>query len=167
MITEELKRMVREDQSARERYLSDTKHQTWDPGVDRRNTDQLKQIIEEIGWPTISRVGKEGSSNAWLLAQHADHDPQFQKRCLKLMKLEPEGEVDKANIAFLEDRLAVSEERPQLYGTQFFKSPEGQWQPFQILDEKDIEQRRKAMGLETFVENQKRIQREHDKRDAR
>lgn len=33
----------------------------WDNSVDERNTARLKEIITEIGWPTISKVGEEAS----------------------------------------------------------------------------------------------------------
>src|SRR5262245_47910462 len=46
--------------------------------IDRENTARLKQIIDRIGWPTISRVGAQASSAAWLLVQHADAEPEFQ-----------------------------------------------------------------------------------------
>ena len=46
--------------------------------IDKQNNAELKRIIREYGWPTISLVGKKASSNAWLLAQHADKDQKFQ-----------------------------------------------------------------------------------------
>lgn len=33
----------------------------WDDSVDQRNTARLKKIVEEIGWPTIPKVGAEAS----------------------------------------------------------------------------------------------------------
>jgi hypothetical protein len=30
-------------------------------------------------------VGEDGAHAAWLLAQHADRDPAFQRRCLDLL----------------------------------------------------------------------------------
>ena len=54
------------------------------------------------GWPTISEVGEKGASAAWLLTQHADADPVFQARALRLMEpLVAQGEVSKANHAYL------------------------------------------------------------------
>ena len=122
------------------------------------NTERMKEIIEEIGWPSISKLSPEGASNAWLLVQHADHDLEFQKKCLQLMKAEPEGEVAKRDIAYLEDRIATSEGRPQIYGTQFHKNSDGELEPLPISDPENVDQRCKEMGLETLGENQKRIQ---------
>jgi len=158
-IPEELKAMSEEDQLMRHRCGDNPNN--WDPNIDLRNTARLKGIIDEIGWPSISKVGKESSSFAWLLAQHADQDLEFQKKCLELMKLKPEHEVDKANIAYLEDRIAVNDRKPQIYGTQFFKDSDGQRQPYPIFDKKNIEQRRKDMGLETFEKYQKDVRQKY------
>ncbi len=69
------------------------------------NAKKLQTIIDEIGWPTISRVGIEAASAAWLIAQHSDFDKNFQRRCLELMKAEASGEVPGAYIEQLESRL--------------------------------------------------------------
>jgi len=50
----------------------------WDTKIDIKNTESLKKIIKEIGWPNIETVGKKISHYAWLIAQHADHDVKFQ-----------------------------------------------------------------------------------------
>src|SRR5690606_17036250 len=42
---------------------------------DKANTEWLKAVVAERGWPTISEVGEEASYKAWLLVQHADQDP--------------------------------------------------------------------------------------------
>lgn len=54
--------------------------------VDAGNTARLKAIIAEYGWPTRSMVGEDGASAAWLLAQHADRDPEFQRSVLRVME---------------------------------------------------------------------------------
>jgi len=93
----------------------------WDSAVDIENTNYLKKLIKKIGWPTTSAVGRVASQAAWLLVQHADHDPKFQDNCLKLMKKLPRDEVSLINIAYLEDRVRVANNKPQLYGTQFYQ----------------------------------------------
>lgn len=79
-IINELQSMVEVDQAMRNRCTDNPDE--WDETIDHQNTERLKAMVEEIGWPSISKVGYEGSSNAWLLVQHADHDPQFQKNAL-------------------------------------------------------------------------------------
>lgn len=131
-----------------------------DRNLDERNTSRMKEIVEQIGWPTISKVGKEASDNAWLLVQHADQDVEFQQYCLDLMKREPSAEVDMGNIAYLEDRVRVNTGRPQVYGTQF------RWEgskPIQnIEDIENVDQRRAEVGLDTLEENLKRMQEKYN-----
>jgi len=50
--------------------------------VDAENAGRLGEIVERHGWPTYSLVGKNGANAAWLLVQHADLSPKFQRRCL-------------------------------------------------------------------------------------
>lgn len=132
---------------------------TWDASLDAKHTLRLKQIIEEIGgWPTISKVGRQASHIAWLLVQHADHDLVFQRTCLALLKALPEGEVTRQDMAYLEDRVLVSESRPQLYGTQFHRNEAGELEPFPIENEEQIDVRRSEVGLGTFAEYRARLQ---------
>ncbi|MCZ6835288.1 MAG: hypothetical protein O7G85_05885, partial [Planctomycetota bacterium] len=50
----------------------------------------------------------------------ADLDPDFQERCLPILKAAAEkGEVRPGDVAYLEDRVRVAQKRPQLYGTQY------------------------------------------------
>ena len=156
--------MVEVDQSMRNRGIDNPDE--WDETVDHRNTERLKAIIDEMGWPSISKVGYDGSSNAWLLVQHADHDPEFQKRCLELMKSEPEDEISKRDLAYLEDRITVGDGKPQIYGTQFHTNSDGQLELLPIKDPDNVDKRRKEMGLETLDENRKRIQERYGRNSA-
>lgn len=137
------------------RTKAQTDRDTWDDSIDHRNTARLKEIVKEIGWPTISKVGEEASHAAWLLVQHAYAKPEFMKQCLKLMK-QAADDVQPANIAFLEDRLLTMEDKPQIYGTQFRNIGSG-WEPFPIEDPEHIDERRASVGLGTLAENEVRI----------
>ena len=123
----------------------------WDESVDERNTTRLREIVDEMGWPTISKVGAEASHAAWLLAQHASADPQLMKTCLALMKQAPEGDVRPADIAYIEDRLLTMEEKPQIYGTQFFRGDDG-WEPLPIQNPESVDERRSSVDLEPLAE---------------
>lgn len=131
----------------------------WDPAIsvlDKQNTTKLKAIIKQYGWPTISTVGKKTSFNAWLLAQHADHDLQFQKRVLKTLEniyKKNSKDINPANIAFLTDRIRVAERKKQLFGTQFYCNKGGIFGPRPILNIKGMEKRRKEYGMRPFAED--------------
>lgn len=152
-IATEITAMYEADQNMRIKAEEDDS--TWDDAIDPRNTARMKEIVEQIGWPTISKVGERASGNAWLLVQHADKDVEFQRHCLELMKAEQAGEVALHDIAYLEDRVRVNTGRPQLYGTQF------RWEgskPIQnIEDIENVDQRRAGVGLDTLAENLERM----------
>ncbi len=155
-IKNELAEMVKVDQKA----VLDPK--IWeefknDPNGARKHTQRLKEIIAEFGWPTISRVGPIPCSEAWLIVQHSDYDLEFQKEVLTLFKSLPEGEVNKVNIAMLEDRVRMNEGKPQLYGTQWVVEEDKQV-PYQLEDPEHVEERRESMGLGSMADNLNHLQ---------
>jgi len=117
------------------------------------NADALDEIINAIGYPTKENVGKEATEAAWLVIQHSISRPKFMKKCARL--LEAEASMDKEqsrNLAYLTDRIAVYEERPQLFGTQFDWDQHGQLSPSPYDDILKVNQRRTSIGLNTLEE---------------
>ncbi|CAN5537361.1 hypothetical protein BH20ACT19_BH20ACT19_13520 [soil metagenome] len=53
--------------------------------IDAENATRLGQILSERGWPGKSLVGEHGAHDAWLIAQHADHQPRVQHQALELL----------------------------------------------------------------------------------
>ncbi len=142
----ELLALEQEDQTARLAWIaadSPAARATVE-AIDRKTTARMKQAVAEHGWPGKRIVGEDGAGAAWLLVQHADRDRAFQKQCLALMEpLVKTGEVDADDYAYLHDRLAVAEQRPQRYGTQFKDANE----PEEIEDPAHVDERRAAVGL--------------------
>ncbi|MFI2713807.1 DUF6624 domain-containing protein [Micromonospora sp. NPDC018662] len=142
--------------------------------VDLDNTAWLSQIVDRQGWPRRSRVGKEAATAAWLLAQRADHDPDFQRRCLRLLAhTVDDGEAEPSHLAYLTDRVRRAEGRPQRYGTQFWCGPDGAGplQPQPIEDLQHLDERRRSVGLGPFAEYASHLcqqdPEEHDQRPSR
>src|SRR5262249_11164957 len=130
--------------------------------VHKRNAARLKEIIAEHGWPGRSLVGEDGAVAAWFIAQHAIGDPTFQRRAMELLRqAHSNGEASAIAIAFLEDRVCMYEGRPQIYGTQFEPDEHGMPQPYQIADPDHVNQRRKAIGMNTIEERTHELQAEH------
>jgi uncharacterized protein DUF6624 len=125
----------------------------WDATMDARHTTRLKEIVARHGWPTVGLVGAEAANAAWLLAQHADHDPDFQSYCLTLMKQLPRDEVSPSNLAYLEDRVRVNTGRPQRYGTQFHGGG-ATYEPWPIEEPEGLDERRRSVGLGPFAQYQ-------------
>lgn len=119
--------------------------------IDEENTAWLKEQVEKTGWLGKSLVGQDGAHSAWLLLQHADQDPAFQKKCLKLMQAAPAGEVAATDIAYLTDRIMLKESNQQLYGTQV-ESKNGKWIPRKLKDPEHVDMLRKEMGLPPMAE---------------
>lgn len=126
--------------------------------TDRDNTAWLKADVAANGWFTISAAGAEASSAAWLMAQHADRDRDFQRHVLALMEpLAASGEVTRANYAYLWDRVAVGENRPQRYGTQGRCTAPGRWEPNEIEDMSRVEALREEADIGTLTEYQEHM----------
>lgn len=85
--------------------------------VHKENAVQLRHIIEEIGFPTISKVGEKASGAAWLIIQHAIGEPEFMKMGYEMM-IENSNDINPSNIAHLYDRIQVFQSKPQRFGTQ-------------------------------------------------
>lgn len=155
-IAQEVIQMALLDQKVRKAYEQQTCLKKMRE-TDRLNLRKMRKIVKQIGWPTISKVGKEASHFAWLLVQHADNNVEFQQYCLELMRKEAEsGNVTKTDIAFLTDRILVNRGRTQIYGTQFYESKE-KLIPRPIRNIDKLDERRKRMGLEPFEDYENKI----------
>lgn len=161
-IQKQLKAMVAEDQDLRLKVdYAQFDTALWEQihAIDRKNTAVLKDILQSLPeqWPIISAFGEEADNDAWLLVQHADLDPAFQKEVLtRLEKLCLKKETSCKNTAYLYDRVAMAENRPQRYGTQFHLQ-DGVMVPYEIEDSENIDMRRKAVGLSTFKEYEDKL----------
>lgn len=125
--------------------------------IDSDNTAWLKGIVDKQGWPTISMVGSDGAQAAWLLVQHADAKPAFQRQCLDLMDKLPKTEVHGRNLAYLTDRVLLAEGKKQRYGTQF-SQVNGEWKPRPLENEAEVDKRRAEVGLSTMAEYVKQLE---------
>ncbi|QKX06202.1 hypothetical protein HN014_15210 [Aquimarina sp. TRL1] len=132
-----------------------------------RNAKILDEIIDTIGYPTVDKVGKEASEAAWLIIQHSIGQPYFMKKFAELLKIAVnESKADPKGLAYLTDRIAVFEGKPQLYGTQFDWDENGEMNPNQYDNIAKVNQRRKALGL-NLLEEQTEIMKERVKNENR
>ena len=127
--------------------------------VDKANTERLRSILRHCGWPKSSVVGPEPGQNAWLLAQHADHDLKFQLYALRLLGAAVRSsEASSENLAYLADRIAVAQGKKQLYGTQFNQPSNCTFELEPVDDLTKVEARRKALGMPTLEEYRRQMQ---------
>ncbi|MFD3000301.1 DUF6624 domain-containing protein [Pontibacter toksunensis] len=125
------------------------------------NAKILNQIIDTIGYPTVDKVGKEASEAAWLVIQHSIGQPDFMKKSLKLLEVAvDENKASSIHLAYLTDRVAGFEGKPQIYGTQFDWDEDGELSPKPFDDLTKVNQRRKSIGLNTLEEQTEIIRRQ-------
>jgi hypothetical protein len=116
--------------------------------VHRRNARELLALVQVHGWPGRSVAGDDGMHAAWLVLQHAIGEPAVQRGCLPLLRdAVARGDATPAQVAYLEDRIAFFERRPQRYGTQFDWDERGMMSPWVIEDPANVDARRAAVGL--------------------
>lgn len=117
--------------------------------VHRQNAARLREIIAEHGWPHEEIAGQDGAKAAWLIAQHAIGEPDFQRQTLVLLKkYAGEGKLPIWQTAYLEDRIAVQEGRLQRYGTQWINDIcDGLSRPLPLEDPDHLNELRAAVGL--------------------
>ncbi|SHJ20544.1 DUF6624 domain-containing protein [Aquimarina spongiae] len=156
-IAENIIRLKNEDLKLRDKLIKSGK--LWNgyneemAKLHNKNAKELDDIIDDIGFPTIDKVGKEANEAAWLIIQHSIGQPSFMKKCVKLLKKAvDENQANPINLAYLTDRVAVFEDSPQLYGTQFDWDEYGALSPNPYDDEIKVNQRRKSIGLNTLEE---------------
>ena len=131
--------------------------------ADQANREWLKGVIDKKGWPGQALVGFDGSDAAWLLTQHADPDPAFRKRALKLLEeAVKRKDARPVHLAYLTDRVLSGEGKKQVYGTQFTVI-DGRHEPKPIEDEANVDRRRAEVGLQPLAEYRKQIEKLYGK----
>jgi hypothetical protein len=142
---DELMAMLERDQSGRSGGP--------DAEGDMARTDRLEEILAEHGWPTYDLVGEDGEDAAWAIAQHSDHDPEFQRAALELLReAVAAGQASPGNLAYLTDRVAVGAGEPQTYGTQVGCGPGGAEPATPLADEAAVDRLRAEAGLDPLAD---------------
>jgi hypothetical protein len=122
------------------------------PGMEAvhiRNATRLRELIALHGWPAEDIAGEDGAKAAWFIAQHAVGEPDFQRESLRhLQSCAAESRVPAWQAAYLEDRIAMQEGRPQRFGTQWMdESTDGRTRPWRLADPEHVNELRASVGL--------------------
>lgn len=156
----ELSRMAEVDQIAayipqgEYKKMSNEEWNSFKDSVFTTHQKRLKQIYDEYGFVGFDLAGEDGSRNFWLMVQHSDHNPDFQKEVLEKMKIEVDKEnAVPSNYGLLVDRVNLNTDKKQVYGTQVTYNMEtGQAYPKPLEDSPKVNERRKSIGLEPIEE---------------
>jgi hypothetical protein len=127
------------------------------PNVSSRTIDSLNQIkldslISIYGWLGYKEVGKSGENASFLIAQHADNNLDFQKKCLALLQVELfKGNVYPPNYALLYDRVMVNSNKAQLFGSQVeLDETSNKFKPKKTVSTELVNAYRLYFGLDTI-----------------
>jgi hypothetical protein len=116
--------------------------------IDAQNSEKIKMIYEQIGFPTIEKVGKSASHRFVTILLHSQ-DTEFKKKCLEDMKYFSNDEIEKKDMAYLVDKIEITEGKGQVYGTQLtFNTEKDTYEVMDLQDSKSVNDRRLEVGLE-------------------
>lgn len=125
--------------------------------ADAENEKALLAMVPPEGWFLKSRYGAKAASAAFHIVQHSDV-PLWKRFVPILEPLVVKGEVDGQSYGLMYDRLALSEGRPQRYGSQM-TCKAGTWTVDTLEAPETVDERRKAMGfIDTLAEYEHRFQ---------
>jgi hypothetical protein len=115
---------------------------------DSLNLKEIEDLISKYGWPGIEFVGGWGNNTVFLVIQHADLP--VQKKYMPLfLKSVIDHQSRPCDLALMQDRILMREGKPQIYGSQLQRNPKtGQYEFYQIDNEKIVNERRTSVGLE-------------------
>ena len=156
-LRDELLQMRDRDQAVREKCANGTAEQQGKclidsaDEADRPNTKRINEIFNKSGFPVVSQVGSDGVKAYVLIMQHSG-DIELRNKSRKGMKRAFKDKVLSANeYTNFVDRLLVDQGRRQIYGANF-TSRDGKLVMSPVKDPKNLDKRRKAIGLPPIAE---------------
>ena len=116
--------------------------------TDKENQHYVSGLLDNCGWP--KGLSEDNNHTIFLVIDHAD--AAYMTKYFPLLKQQADlGIVAKSNLATLQDRMLLRSGFMQVYGTQTFKIGNVMY-IWPIENVGTIEERRKAMGLNSMNE---------------
>lgn len=120
--------------------------------IDSCNLVQVEAIIAKHGWLGRSVIGPEANGALFFVVQHADLEAQLKYFPL-LQKSVEMGESKPSQLALMQDRILMRQDKKQIYGSQvIFNKTTGAQEFHPIEDEKNVNIRRAKMGMQPLEE---------------
>lgn len=150
LLREQLLKMLASDQGARRTATSspDSVKEAMQKlaATDAELTGDLKQIVQQKGWPTIALVGIDASNAAMTVLTHTpDHAWQLQL-LPQLEQMADAAQIDSTGLALVIDKELISEGKLQRYGSQF-KAVNGGMAMYGVEEPDRLDQRRAKAQL--------------------
>jgi hypothetical protein len=118
--------------------------------LNKQNQQELEALIAAKGWPKNSVVGGRAASAAFLIIQHSDAEKQ-KKYLPTIEALCKQNEAGWESYALMYDRILMSENKPQRYGSQVkYDNVTGKYTLYQLEDEQKVDVWRKELGMESL-----------------
>ncbi|NVO20834.1 MAG: carboxypeptidase regulatory-like domain-containing protein [Bacteroidetes bacterium] len=114
---------------------------------DSINTLIVKEIIDKYGWLGRDRISARANKALFLVIQHADLSTQLRYKD-SLEAASRSGRANPADYALLLDRTNMDQGIFQVYGSQLIMNYSGAAYLFPIMDEPNVNKRRKSVGLD-------------------
>ncbi|SEW53789.1 hypothetical protein SAMN04488122_5683 [Chitinophaga arvensicola] len=125
--------------------------------ADAFNVTKMTAVLDTYGWLSAEEVGVNGNIAQFAVIQHAPFEVQ-EKYLPLLKKAVAENKAAGSQLALLEDRISVHKNGYQVYGSQLETDPATNTLIlFPIIDEVNVNERRKGVGLEPLEEYVKRF----------
>jgi hypothetical protein len=133
--------MTQGAQKGRERFTR--------PGIAEHKGVYVPRVDRSPWGPDETIADRDGAEAAWLIVQHAIGEPEFQRDMLHLLNAcAGLKRVPPWHAAYLEDRIAMYEGRPQVYGTQWIDDPRyGRIRPWSLAEPDRINELRAGASI--------------------
>lgn len=159
-LSQKILHLVEQDQAIRDKYWQ-TKNEAnlaTMKKIDKANQKEFKKILKTTKY-IGKEYGKDVQEAAFLLIQHmSKSDLPIMKRYLSQLKKHIDN-VPHDQIALLTDRIKNWEGKKQHYGTQF-EYINGEYKIKPIWNIKEVDKRRKELGLEPLNKYIEKLQEE-------
>ena len=118
---------------------------------DFNNLEVVISLIEQCGMPTLQQVDQRQMDAVWLVIQHSSLKYMKSYYPLLLKSVE-NGDLSRTKLALMEDRILMSEGKPQLYGTQVrTDAATGKTQLYDLKSPEYVDKRRIALGFDSLA----------------
>jgi hypothetical protein len=157
-LSEELDSILQQDQKYRIQLNASGAQYGWDSKqvkelwvlinrADSLNVLKISKILDERGWLGPDIAGTDGNRALFLVVQHANSKVQ-EKYLPLLQNAVNEGKAQASQLALLIDRVAISQGKKQIYGSQIQQDPVTfTYTIFPLEDPDHVDERRAKMGL--------------------
>jgi len=129
----------------------------WDKqsAIDQSNMIFIAKVFDSKGYPGTSVVGEKSSSAAWFVLQHnMDEIPKYFPL---IKKAGEDGELSMRSVAMMEDRFLMSQDKPQIYGTQGSSRDGMGGFIWPIENPETVNERRAEVGYTTTIEEYSKL----------